>query len=120
MNIINITRGVTRDPSNHPAYRPAKNIVYLIECTKCRVQYVGESETALHIHMNGHRSDIKHCRLEKPVAKHFNLPGHSIDELTILVIEKIYRDNASFRRLKESLWIQTLWTLAPNGLNHNP
>ena len=36
------------------------NVVYVIECRKCKKQYVGETENALHIQMNGHRSDIKH------------------------------------------------------------
>ena len=30
------------------------NTVYVIECTKCNKQYVGEMENVLHIQMNGH------------------------------------------------------------------
>ena len=96
------------------------NVVYLIECKKCRKQYVGETENALHVRMNGHRSDIKHRRLEKPVAKHFNSTGHSLEDLSIYVIEKIHREEANFRKAKESHWIQTLRTLAPEGLNLEP
>ena len=32
-----------------------KNIIYLFECEVCGIQYVGETENALHIRMNGHR-----------------------------------------------------------------
>ena len=53
-----------------------KNLVYLIECGMCSKQYVGETENALHICLNGHRSDVKTKKMEKPVAAHFNLPGH--------------------------------------------
>ena len=35
------------------------------------MQYVGETENALHIRMNGHRSDITTKKLEKPVAESF-------------------------------------------------
>ena len=66
------------------------NVVYVIECTKCKKQYVGETENALHIRMNGHRSDIEHRRLEKPVANHFNSEGHSLKNLSIFVIEQIH------------------------------
>ena len=31
--------------------------------------------------VTGHRLDIKHQRIEKPVAKHFSLPDHSMDDL---------------------------------------
>ena len=59
------------------------NVVYVIQCNCCSKQYVGETENALHVRMNGHWSDINHpsCinhpRLEKPVAQHFNCNGHS-------------------------------------------
>ena len=33
--------------------------------------------------MNGHRLDIKHRRLEKPMANHFNSEGHSLEDLSI-------------------------------------
>ena len=57
---------------------------------------------------DGHWSDIKHRRLEKPLANHFNSKGHSLEDLSIFVIEQIHREDANFRRAKESYWIQTL------------
>ena len=94
-----------------------KNVVYLIECAKCSIQYVGETENALRVRLTGHRSDINHQRLDRPVAHHFNQPHHSLKDLTIMIIEKIYREDANFRKLKESYWIETIKTLSPNGLN---
>ena len=38
--------------------------------------------------MNGHRSDIKHNR-NKPVAKHFNEPDHTLDNLKLAVIKEV-------------------------------
>ena len=38
--------------------------------------------------MKGHRSDIKHNR-NKPVAKHFNKPDHTLDNLKLAVIKEV-------------------------------
>ena len=81
------------------------NVVYVIECNKCAIQYVGETENALHIRINDHRSDIKNRRLEKPVAEHFNSVGHFLDDLSIFAVEKIHQEDASFRKAKENYWI---------------
>ena len=79
------------------------NVVYVIECTKCNEQYVGETENTLHIRMNGHRSGIKHLRLEKPVASHFNSEGHSLENFSIFVIEQIHREEANLQKTKEAI-----------------
>ena len=97
-----------------------KNIIYLIECRLCGMQYVGETENALHIRMNGHRSDINRNLPEKPVAAHFNAPGHSADDLSVMVIERVLRGDAAHRKARESFWIYTLRSLTPHGLNLDP
>ena len=94
-----------------------RNVVYVLECTKCSIQYVGETENALRVRLTGHRSDIRHRRTEKPVARHFNLVDHSINDLTIMVIETIHREDTEYRKRKERYWIETLRSLAPDGLN---
>ena len=96
-----------------------KNIIYMISCDRCNMQYVGETENALHIRMNGHRSDITTKKLDKPVAAHFNQPNHSYEDLRVIVIEKIEdRNNSRKRRkLRERYRIFELRTLMPEGLN---
>ena len=94
------------------------NLVYLISCRKCSIQYVGETENRLHIRMNGHRSDIRTGKTEKPVAAHFTLPDHSVDDLEVMGIEKIREgDTTQWRKLREKYWIFNLKTLTPSGLN---
>ena len=73
--------------------------------SKMQKQYVGETENALHIRMNGHQSDIKHQRLDRPVANYFNSEGHSLEDPSVFVIEQIHREEANFRKAKESYWI---------------
>ena len=69
----------------------------------------------LHTRMNGHRSDIRTRKIEKLVAAHFTQPDHSLEDLQIMGIEKIYREDATLRKLHESYWISTLGTMA--GMN---
>ena len=39
------------------------------------------------------------------------------DHLQVMGIEKIYREDATLRKLRESYWISTLGTMAPTGMN---
>ncbi|KAI8495640.1 hypothetical protein Bbelb_266120 [Branchiostoma belcheri] len=101
----------------------SKNIVYLIQCKKCGVQYVGETKQTLANRLNGHRSAINTCtKKDTPVSAHFNQTHHSMGDLEILGIEKLcYTGNEDLtrqRRLqRESYWIHQLRTLHPDGLN---
>ena len=36
-----------------------RNIIYLISCSKCRVQYVGKTSQTLHSRLNNHRNRLK-------------------------------------------------------------
>ena len=71
--------------------------------------------------MNGHRSDYYHKLPNKPVTEHFNTIDHTFEDLTVMVIEQIHvvADSAQ-RKQRESFWIHTLQTLAPDGLNLDP
>ena len=94
-------------------------VVYLIECTLCHLQYVGETQNPLHIRLNGHRSDIKH-HLDKPAANHFNSPDHHITHLSIMVLEVMRSRSVDLRRRRESFWIFQLQSLHLGGLNLDP
>ncbi len=89
----------------------------MIQCRKCGMQYVGETVNALHISLNGHRSDVKTKKLDKPVAVHFDQSDHSIEDLEAMGIEKIHNNDPGRRKLRESYWIFELESLTPQGLN---
>ena len=36
----------------------SKYVIYLLECTKCKIQYVGKAETEFNIRLNNHRNDV--------------------------------------------------------------
>ena len=77
-------------------------------------------ENPLHLQMNGHRSDYYRKLPDKPVAMHFNTPGHTFDDATVTVIEQMCSANSTYRKHQESYWIYTLWFVALHGLNLDP
>ena len=79
-----------------------RNVVYLIECKRCTIQYIGETENALHVRLTRHRLDIKNGRIEEPVAKHFSLPSHSIDYLKIMIKRRSTRKIVSIENGKKA------------------
>lgn len=97
------------------------NVVYLITCSRCNKQYVGETGRCLGDRLTDHRSNIKAKKLT-PIALHFNEPEHSFNDLTAVAIEKIENaPNALLRRRqREKFWQLKLGTIFPNGLNNNP
>ena len=95
------------------------NLIYLVTCKKCGIQYVGMTKNRLRTRINGHRYDIRN-KLDKPVARHFNSDGHSLSDMSVQGIEKItgLQDSSLNLRLKrEAFWIYELKTLNPEGIN---
>ena len=88
---------------------------------KCKLQYVGKTTTSLYTRFNNTRSDIKkyntNRRKEIPIAAHFNLPNHSVDDISLMGIEYIRKKSEAIIRKRESHWILTLRTLTPTGIN---
>ena len=56
----------------------SKYTIYLIECTKCKLQYVGKSETDLNLRINNHRKDVLKLNLI-PADRHFAQGDHDFD-----------------------------------------
>ena len=96
------------------------NIVYLITCTKCKKQYVGQTTKQLNTRINHHRSDIRNKK-STYIAKHFNLPNHSLAD-PVQPIDKATDTNNTITELYrlEAFWIKTLRTNIPKGLNVSP
>ena len=94
------------------------NIIYCITCTLCNKLYIGESGRKLGDRFREHLLDVKSkgSDLSKPVARHFNLPGHSHEHMEICGIY-LHLGNNETRKRKEQRLIFKLGTLAPNGIN---
>jgi len=96
-----------------------KDIIYLITCTKCNIQYVGESGQKLRDRINNHKSTIRTGKLT-PIAIHFNSNDHSIENLSVNIIETFNTNNLMHRRTREYYWQLRLGTIYPKGLNNFP
>ena len=91
-------------------------VIYLLECKKCKMQYVGKTKRTLSERFSEHLHDIKHGH-NKSVSNHFNLPGHSSDDVTVTILEQIEDTCKSRLKAREKYWIEELRTLRPHGLN---
>lgn len=92
------------------------HVIYIITCTRCNIQYVGETTTTLRTRMNNHRNHIKHS-YDHPVARHFNAPSHTLNHLTVQPIEQVHSQDVAYLLQREKFWMQKLKTIAPHGLN---
>ena len=99
----------------------AKNLIYLIECKKCATrnlpcQYIGETKRHLHERFGEHRRSVQnHQQLANPtpVSEHFNLPGHSVNDIRLIPLELIRTNRDSVRKAREAHLIDKAKTLEP-------
>ena len=101
-----------------------ENIIYLITCRKCGIQYVGETGQSLRKRLNNHRNRLKKLSCQY-LYKHFNSDGHTEDDINIVPIEEVEltptdKISLSANRLeREDFWYRKLCTVYPYGLNDN-
>lgn len=68
-----------------------KNVIYLISCRRCGIQYIGETSQALRNRMNNHRQRLsKSCDLF--LYKQFSTYGHCEDDMLVMPIEEVIVD----------------------------
>ena len=75
--------------------------IYLLECRKCHIQYVGKTETPFNHRLNNHRNNAYRPKLDTiPACKHFNNSGHvtTSKDAKFTIIEKF----GSSRNLRET------------------
>ncbi|KAK3756747.1 hypothetical protein RRG08_018469 [Elysia crispata] len=114
------TSTITRKSYNilHNLSCHSHNVIYLITCNLCNKQYVGLTSQTLRKRFNTHRFNINNDRGDA-VAKHFNLPGHTISHAKITPIDQLLTADMIGLQNKETFWIHTLQTLEPQGININ-
>ena len=64
---------------------------------------------------NGHRHDIVSADMSKPISAHFVNHNHSMDDVTVVAVEKT--NGQRQRKNRELYWISQLMTDFPFGLN---
>ena len=97
------------------------NIVYMIQCNidKCKQQYIGQSERKLKERISEHIGYINNRLLTKATGYHFNLPGHSVSNMEVTILERVKKAEASYRREREKYLIRKFNTFY-KGMNRSP
>ena len=96
------------------------NLTYMIECQKCKKQYIGETKRTLRERFTEHRqatNNPSHANATAAVPTHFNLPDHSIKDMKLIPLELQPTNNASRRKAREAYFIEKGQTLTPHGIN---
>lgn len=97
------------------------NVIYGIWCNVCRcVCYVGETGGCLYARIQNHLSSIRASNpaVVLPVRNHFCAAGHGIDDVRVIGLERVWRQNVEYRRARERRWMNLLGTnSAQGGLN---
>ncbi len=101
-------------PINDQMTCATERVIYLIECEKCNMQYVGQTNKALRQRMAKHREAL---RAGKPrrIYHHFNRNDHSEEDMKVTPMEKVPAETDILAREQE--WITRLRTRKPDGLN---
>ena len=92
------------------------NIIYCISCQRCRIQYIGESERSLQERFSEHRAYVVNKHLTKATGAHYNTPGHSVSDMRVTILEKVFSSDPLIRKEREELFIRK-YNTKYKGLN---
>ena len=70
----------------------------MIECKRCKKQYIGETKRTIRERFTEHRqttNNPSHANASAAVTTHFNLPDHSIEDMTLIPLEIQLTPNTS-------------------------
>ena len=97
------------------------NLIYLIQCKECDMQYIGQTRNSLRSRINNHKGDVIHCR-NTTIGHHFNSNACMLEDLKFIPIyqcpELASKDETTKCRLEiEQYFIDSFKTYQPYGLN---
>ena len=103
----------------------SSNLIYVITCKHCGIQYVGQTKNRILKRFQGHIFDIAHDS-DTTVARHFNrcplespslYKGMKINVASYISSPPDSREAKLRRDSEEKRWMHRLNTITPNGLN---
>ncbi len=99
----------------------SRNVIYLLSCKKCSIQYVGETTQSLRERFGQHRNNVAKNNKKTLMVRHFNSEGHSVPDMSIRVLECLPVCDKQLVKAKlteaEDFWIRQLVSAYPFGLN---
>ena len=92
------------------------NVIYAIICQKdnCKHAYIGETKQMLKSRLAQHRGYVQNNT--EATGQHFNLPGHSLADLRVIIIEQVKKSDTQYRKEREEYHIRRFNTLH-KGIN---
>ena len=90
----------------------------MLECKKdqCKKRYIGTTGRQLKDRLADHRGYISNQVETKATGAHFNLPGHSLADLLVTILEQTRHHNEEYRREREKYFIRRFDTFN-QGIN---
>ena len=90
----------------------------MIICTKESCQqknrfqqkYIGETERKLRDKICEHIGYINTKKTEKATGHHFNMPGHTLSDMKVKVLEDIHKSDPEYRKERETYPIRKFYT----------
>ena len=100
----------------------SENLIYLLQCRICQLQYVGKSETPFNIRLSNLEKDAK---LQASILswKHFNNQNHNFQQhAEFTLIEQIKKQRTAeetriLLKRRANFWVLKQKTLSQDGLN---
>ena len=112
-NTFKCTTTGLRIPIQHHLSCESSNIIYVLQCKICKLQYVGVTTSTLRERVNQHRSRFRSSREPRQlIYKHFD--QHGAFRVSIIPLMRV---NPEQRFATEEIWINRLNSRTPYGLN---
>ena len=83
-------------------------MVYILICKKenCKQKYyIGETKNLFKFRLAQHKGYIVNRKLNTATGAHFNLPGHTVSDLSATVLERVKINDISYRKEREKYLI---------------
>ena len=87
----------------------------MITCTKCNVQYLGQTGRRFVDRVKEHLYYIR--KKKDATGTHFSTDTHTNSDMKVQIIEKVMPNSVNMRLERESMWINKLATKRPYGIN---
>ena len=94
------------------------NCIYMIQCKKnrCDERYIGQTKRLIKLRIAEHRGYVTNQVMNRATGSHFNLPGHSLADLKLTILEQVKYQDEDYRKEREIYFINKFNTFY-QGIN---
>ena len=114
-NSLNIN-STTKWKINQNVNCETSNCIYILECEKCKKFYIGETGRMLKARLSDHRGYINQQVFSVTTGDHINIPGHSLANLKVSILEAVKKNYYLYRKERET-YFNNKFNTYYHGLN---